>query len=124
MAKKKADLFCTPFSNVFLLNGSKKNKPFFQHLIPHRVEGCRGECRGGYFSPPVFLHLHRLLFFISAICVCSPTAVVCSPPAFEDGAGGVSRENARGRCLRRAMGVLGESVGILCSGRMLGTWRK
>ena len=36
----------------------------------------------------------------------------------------VSREDARGRCLKRATGVLGESVGILCSGRMLGRWRK
>ena len=81
-----------------------KNNLVFHRLIPHRVEGCRGEYRGGYFSPPVFLHLHRLLFFISATCICSPTAFVCSPPAFEDGAGGVSREDTRGEVLEKGDG--------------------
>ena len=119
MAKKKADFF-TPFSNVFLLNGSKKNPSFFSAPDSAPCGGVPGRVQGRIFftscisSPPspfVFHFGHLYLF----------------TPAFEDGAGGVSREDTRGRCLRMAMGamgVLGESVGILCSGRMLGRWRK
>ena len=99
----------------------KQNPPFFSPPDSSLCGGVQGRVQGRVFFTSCIFSPPSHLFFMSATRICSPTAFVCCPPAFEDGAGGVSREDARGRCLRRALGVLGESVGILCSGRMLGS---
>ena len=105
--RKKKRMFFTPFSNVFLLNGSKKNPPFFSAPDSAPCGGVPGRVQGRIFftscisSPPspFVFHFGHLYLFTYSIS----TAFVCSPPAFEDGAAGVSREDTRGTCLRRAM---------------------
>ena len=80
--KKKADFFPTPFSNVFLLNGSKKNHPFFSapdsdHSAP--CGGVPGRVQGRIFftscisSPPspFVFHFGHLYLFTYSICLFS-----------------------------------------------------